>query len=90
MERAHEKVIGNLSAPSLFNEPSLAPAERPDLEVSGIPNGYAVYCPNEKPHGDLFSALIALNFGMTQAPLMSQDTNRYIPSSQTRSTGNLR
>ena len=49
------KVIGNLSVPSPFHESSLASAVRPDLELSGIPNGYAIYCPNEKaPHGFVF------------------------------------
>ncbi len=33
------KVIGNLSVPSPFHEPFLASAERPDLELSGIPDG---------------------------------------------------
>ena len=46
------KVIGNLSAPSrLMNRPG----RWSDLELSGIPNGYAVYCPNEKtPWGFVF------------------------------------
>ena len=49
------KVIGNLSVPIPFYEPSLAWAERPDLVVSGIPNGFAIYCLNEKtPRGFVF------------------------------------
>ena len=49
------KVIGNLSVPIPFYEPSLASAVRPDLVVSGIPNGFAIYCLNEKtPRGFVF------------------------------------